>query len=327
MPLKAGNTDGIVTSAAIQALQWALLLNVKVSVNSYGGTAGGFLGIAALYDAIENARDAGHIFVAAAGNDGNDSDNPAAAFFPAAFDLENIISVAAVDNDEALAGISNFGATSVDLGAPGINVYSTSLGTSYVFLDGTSMAAPHVAGVVALVWSREPTLTWQEVRQRVLDSARPVDSLQCKTVTGGVVNAVAALGDCNVNGVDDGDDISLGTSLDCNANGKPDECEFDCDGNDIPDECDITAGTDNDCNANCFLDGCDISSGTSLDTNMNGIPDECECGACCVCFPMLVCHPNKTQSECQQLGGQFQGFGTKCVNIDCCTGPLGPQGP
>ena len=146
-----------------------------------------------------------------------------AGAYPAAYCLPNIISVAATDIDDMLASFSNFGSTSVDLGAPGVKVASTVLESDYGFKSGTSMAAPHVTGVVALVWTLYPQMTWQAVREKVLLTARGVTALQGKTVTGGVLNARIAL-DCNCNGVLDDQDINTGTSQDINGDVIPDEC-------------------------------------------------------------------------------------------------------
>ncbi len=83
-------------------------------------------------------------------------------------------------------------------------------------------------------------------------------------------------GDCNDNGIPDDQDISDGTSEDCNGDGVPDECEPDCNSNGVADECDITDGTSEDCNENGVPDECGIAQGNSPDDNGDGIPDECQ---------------------------------------------------
>jgi subtilisin family serine protease len=187
MALKFLGPRGGYTSDAIRALNYAVQKEVKISNNSWGG--GGYS--QALYDSINSARTAGHLFVAAAGNDGRNSDSQPS--YPGSYALDNIISVAATNNDDGLASFSNYGATSVDIGAPGVNIASTYKGSGYVYMDGTSMASPHVAGVAALLWANNTTMTYGNVRDRLLDTARPVPSLAGKSVTGGVVNAAAAL--------------------------------------------------------------------------------------------------------------------------------------
>lgn len=187
MVLKFLGPSGGYTSDAILAMQYATAKGVKVSNNSWGG--GPF--DQGLYNAINASKTVGHVFVAAAGNSGVNADN--SPMYPAAYNLDNIISVAATDNRDNRASFSNYGATSVDLGAPGVNIYSTVPTNGYAYFNGTSMAAPHVTGVVALVYARNPTWTYQQVRSRILTTVRPVSSLAGITVTGGVLNASAAL--------------------------------------------------------------------------------------------------------------------------------------
>jgi subtilisin family serine protease len=175
------------TSDAVLALQYAVREGIKVSNNSWGG--GGYS--KALYDAINAAKSVGHIFVASAGNAGTNIDT--APSYPASYNLDNVISVAATDRVDAKASWSNYGLSSVDLGAPGVNIYSTIPG-GYVAMSGTSMACPHVAGVAALVYGYHPGWTYQQVRNSILNTVRPVSSLSGITVTGGVVDAAAALG-------------------------------------------------------------------------------------------------------------------------------------
>ncbi|MFO0873947.1 MAG: S8 family peptidase [Phycisphaerales bacterium] len=180
-------TSGLI-SACVEAMEYVIDQGIKVSSNSYR-CYGAFP--QALYDVIEASQSIGHIFVAAAGNENQNNDvNPP---WPAAFDLPNIITVAAIDASDKLASFSNYGPSTVDLGAPGVVIYSTTLNGGFGYKSGTSMACPHVAGVIALVWSRFPALSWQEVRDQVLDNVRPVPALTGITVTGGVVNAKSAL--------------------------------------------------------------------------------------------------------------------------------------
>ncbi len=186
MPLKFLGPSGGFTSDAISAVQFAAAKGVKVSNNSWGG--GGFS--QSLYNAINAAKSVNHIFCAAAGNNG--SNNDVSPFYPASYNLDNIISVAATDNDDLKASFSNYGATSVDIGGPGVNIAST-YGSGYAYLSGTSMATPHVTGVVALVYGQNPSWTYTQVRNKILSTARPVASLAGKCVTGGVLNAQAAL--------------------------------------------------------------------------------------------------------------------------------------
>ncbi len=168
---------------AVQAIQYATQLHVNVMSNSWGG--GPYT--RSLYDAIEEARKNGILFVAAAGNDSNDNDaNPT---YPAGYTIDNVISVAATDNQDQLAGFSNFGEHTVQVAAPGVKILSTLKGGGYGYLSGTSMAAPHVAGVAALILSVNPSMQYAELRQQLIRGSDPVRSLSHKVVSRGRINA------------------------------------------------------------------------------------------------------------------------------------------
>src|SRR5262249_17107241 len=134
----------------------------------------------------------GDVFVAAAGNSG--ANNDTTFFSPASYHLPNMLVVAATDSNGNLASFSNYGPTTVDVGAPGVNIYSTLPNNSYGFLSGTSMATPHVTGVVALLLSQHPTWTYSQLIQRITTTTTPDAALAGKTVTGGIVNAGSAVG-------------------------------------------------------------------------------------------------------------------------------------
>ncbi|MHC4406638.1 MAG: S8 family peptidase [Planctomycetota bacterium] len=188
--LDAGGRGG--GSDAIEALNYAVANGATISNNSWGG--GPYS--QALHDAIAAARDAGHIFVAAAGNGnwvGIGQDNDARPFYPASYDLDNVVAVAATDHDDQLAVFSNYGATSVELAAPGVDIVSTTPDNHYSSGSGTSMATPHVTGAVALLRDLHPDWPYRQVIDTVLQAVDPVDALQGKTVTGGRLNVAAAL--------------------------------------------------------------------------------------------------------------------------------------
>jgi subtilisin family serine protease len=175
------------TSNAILALNYATAKGMRVTNNSWGG--GGFS--QGLYDAITAARNSGSLFVAAAGNNGFNND--LLPFYPASYNLDNLIAVAATTSADGLASFSNYGATSVDLGAPGVGVLSTVPG-GYDTYSGTSMATPHVSGAAALLLAVNPTWTYAQVRDRIFCTARPLAALAGKTATGGMLDIGAALG-------------------------------------------------------------------------------------------------------------------------------------
>ncbi|MFM1902830.1 MAG: hypothetical protein RLZZ440_730, partial [Planctomycetota bacterium] len=194
LPLKFLDDSGSgSTAAAIAAVNYATALrnagiNVVASNNSWGG--GGYS--TSLQTAISRHNDAGIMFIAAAGNESTNND--AIPSYPANYDLPNVISVAALDRSDRLASFSNYGRTSVDLGAPGVSIYSTTPGNGYSTYSGTSMAAPHVTGVVGLLAAANPQATVAEIRAAILETVVPVAALGSgKTVTGGRLNAAAAL--------------------------------------------------------------------------------------------------------------------------------------
>jgi thermitase len=191
------------TFGAIKAVEYAVNQGVKVLSNSWGSEGedpNDGPGNQALKDVINYAQSKGAIFVAAAGNGhqggGYDNDTDPKPAYPASYDMDTIISVAALNDKDHLGSFSNWGARSVDLGAPGVKVYSTVPGNKYqdtifdmfgmkVTWDGTSMATPHVAGAIALYWSQYPEKTWSEVKEIILDNTVAVESLKGKSVSGG----------------------------------------------------------------------------------------------------------------------------------------------
>ncbi len=188
MALKFLNAAGSGTTAdAIAATLYAADNGARVSSNSWGG--GPF--DQSLLDAIEYGAGRGMLFVAAAGNDGRSNDTTAT--YPSSYASEAIVSVAATDHNDALAFFSNYGAKSVDLGAPGVNILSTTRGGTYAAFQGTSMATPHVSGVAALLAARFPDASPYGLKALLLRSVDPVASLAGRTTSGGRLNAFTAV--------------------------------------------------------------------------------------------------------------------------------------
>jgi subtilisin family serine protease len=181
------------TSDAITCIDYAVMMrtnhgiNVRLSSNSWGG--GGFSD--ALYDAIEASGDAGMLFVAAAGNDGCDNDND--PHYPSSYDLPNILAVAATDRNDQKPDFSNWGLESVDLGAPGAAILSTTPGNTYAVYSGTSMATPHVSGACALLWGLYPSASHLQVKEVLMAQVDPIPAMQGRVVAGGRLNVHNAL--------------------------------------------------------------------------------------------------------------------------------------
>lgn len=192
MPLKFldGTGQGTI-SGAIECLDYARAKGAKVINASWGSYE---FTSQALRDAITALRSSGIIFVAACGNSAGDNDaNP---LFPASYEFDNVISVAASNRVDAAAGYSNWGATTVDLAAPGSPVFSAwnRSDSDYVYMEGTSMASPHVAAAAALVWAANPSFTYSQVIAQILANTDALPAFAGKNVTGGRLNLSKALG-------------------------------------------------------------------------------------------------------------------------------------
>jgi subtilisin family serine protease len=188
---------GGTTANAVKAVDYITDLKTRHSLllpatnNSWGG--GGFS--QALADAIDRANRANILFIAAAGNGGNDNvgdNNNTTANYPSNYTNPNIIAVAAITSTGALASYSNYGSIAVDIGAPGSGIISTvpsrNLTSAYASYSGTSMATPHVTGGAALYAASNPTASAATIKLAILNSAVPTASLSGKCVTGGRLN-------------------------------------------------------------------------------------------------------------------------------------------
>jgi serine protease len=187
------------TADAIECINYAVAIktraqnpvNLRALNNSWGG--GGFS--QALLDSIVAANNAGILFVAAAGN--SNSNNDTTPSFPSNYDVPNVLAVASTTRTDAKSSFSSFGATTVDLGAPGSDILSTIPGNAYATFSGTSMATPHVTGAAALVLSINDTLSVTELKQILMDTGDPIPSMANITVSGKRLNVAAALAEAN----------------------------------------------------------------------------------------------------------------------------------
>lgn len=192
MPIKYLDDHGNgTTDCLIRGLLYAERMGATITSNSYGGEFN-----RAEYEVFREAS--GMLHICAAGNEGRDNDVgqyylDRQASYPATYDLPNIVSVGASSKRDRLAGFSNYGAKTVDLAAPGTSVLSTMPGGGYDTKSGTSMATPHVAGAAALVATLYPSASPAEVKARLLNSATPLPALAGQCLTGGQLNAAAAL--------------------------------------------------------------------------------------------------------------------------------------
>lgn len=187
-------TRGGTTANAIKAVDYFTSLKVKglnivATNNSWGG--GGFS--QGLKDAITRANEAGILFIAAAGNDGLNTET--AISYPSGYDCDNIIAVSSINSTGALSSWSNYAATKVDLGAPGEAIWSTvpvksgkNVISGYASYSGTSMATPHVTGAAALYASINPGATAAQIKDAILGSVVATPSLSEKCGTGGRLN-------------------------------------------------------------------------------------------------------------------------------------------
>ncbi|MCR9197113.1 MAG: S8 family serine peptidase [Planctomycetaceae bacterium] len=181
MALQVGVGNNYPVSNLVRAIDYAVANGARVINASWGG----YDDSRAIFDAVKRAESAGVLFVVSAGNDGKNLDesmlgfpfywNVGADVFPAEYSrsLSNVLTVGSLDRSGWLSDFSNYSRSAVQIAAPGRDVLSTNVGSSYSVASGTSAAAPLVAGAAALVWAQDPGMSYREVRNILLDTARP----------------------------------------------------------------------------------------------------------------------------------------------------------
>ena len=181
-------SGGGYSSDAVAALAYAVANGASISNNSWGGGGSS----AAMSGMLDQAADADHLFVAAAGN--NASDNDLWPTYPASYPQDIVLTVASTQVDGSRSSFSNYGESGVDVAAPGSGILSTVRGGGYSSMSGTSMATPHVAGIAALMRSVDPNLTAVAVKERLIDTSVADSRLAEVSASGGRVDAAAAVG-------------------------------------------------------------------------------------------------------------------------------------
>ncbi|UUY05602.1 S8 family serine peptidase [Svornostia abyssi] len=230
LPLRVMNNSGQgLVSDVVQAFDRAGRLGVRVVNASLGATTPS----KALRDAVAAYPET--LFVAAAGNDGANAD--AAPTYPCALPVANVVCVGATDAADFPAAFSNFGAATVDLHAPGVKILSTWKTGGYTTADGTSMASPHVAGVLALLLASDPTLTAGQAKAKLLAGTDRIAALGRLSVSEGRLDAAGALRAAAPPRDDDGDGVPNAGDR-CPVVADPGQQDSDGDG--VGDACDLT---------------------------------------------------------------------------------------
>ena len=161
--------------------------DIRLTNNSWGG--GSYS--QAMEDALIRAHQAGLLFVSSAGNAGSNNDN--GAHYPSSYQVDSVLAVASTTHVDGLSSFSNYGKETVDLGAPGSDIYSTMPNNGYASKSGTSMASPHAAGAAALLLASNPGLTHMEVKSLLMSTGDPLSRLENNTVSGKRINLANAV--------------------------------------------------------------------------------------------------------------------------------------
>lgn len=183
LKIHGGKNGSGTISNAIRAIRYATAMGADICNISWGTSKSN--------DALEQViRESDMLFVTAAGNSG--TNNNSSPVYPASYALDNLISVTFIDASGRMSAKSNYGISTVDLAAPGIHIYSTCVG-GYCSFSGSSMAAPHVSGVAALLYSYGNNLYPSNIKEIIVNTIKPLDSLSGKVKYAGIPDAFAAI--------------------------------------------------------------------------------------------------------------------------------------
>ncbi|MCA9622333.1 MAG: S8 family serine peptidase, partial [Myxococcales bacterium] len=316
IPVKACTGQG---SCYTTATAEALLYTAKVKADVINASWGGPGYVSYLHDAVKQVAAAGGLLVAAAGN--KSTNNDYTKNYPSSYPEDNVLAVAATDSNDTLAYFSNYGATEVDLAAPGVGILSTVPGGGYAQMSGTSMASPHVAGAAGLLLAHAPAWTYHDLRARLLDYTDRVPGLAGRVVTGGRLNVNRAMvelneclgeNDCDANATCN--DTAEGYTCTCKSGfvGDGTTCS------DVDECADQTAGCH--ANATCTnLPGsfsCACKPGFAGNGTMCKDVDECASGLA-GCSANATCHNTAGSFSCTCKDG-FTGDGYACFDVDEC---------